>query len=261
MSEEDVRDGLRGAVADEPPLDFDPETVVTEARQQIKRRRSLIAAGVATAAVVVAAVAIPVALGRGGTTQVAQQPTTRISTTTSPTTTEWTSPAQLVSYTADQLRTLSQKMATHLRGTLPEVLPEASKFEYGEFGGEAAGQFFDGQNYVNAPVTFTIDHARYSIFVAVWVPGAPEMSPERVCDTAAYCKQFGEKDGGKLVSKTENTGDQTIVTVYHLRPNGGVIQVAAYNYDMTAAAPKSMPDIKVTIQQLATVATDPALGL
>lgn len=266
MSEEDVRGGLRDAVADEPPLDFDPEALVAQARQQVVRRRSLMAAGAATVVVVLAAVAIPVALGRGsgGTTQVAQPPssTTPVPTTSQPA--QWPPPTVVPAhYTADELRQRSLEMAAHLREAVPTTLPEASDFDYGEFGGEAAGAFADGQMYVNAPVTFTIGGARYSIFVAVWAPGSPDLSPEGVCAASgAYCKQMSEDDGGQVIVKTDDLGDQTILTMYHFRPSGGIVQIAAYNYDMAGnSPPKYEPTIPVTLDQLTRLATDPELGL
>jgi hypothetical protein len=260
MSEEDVRGGLRDAVAEEPPLDFDPEALVAAARQQVVRRRALIAAGVATAVVAVAAVAVPVALGRG-TTYVAQQPSP---TSTSTTPLQWPPSGVVRAHpTADDLRQRSQEMAAHLRETVPAVLPAASDFVYGEFGGEAAGAFSDGQMYVNAPVTFTVGSGRYSLFVAVWAPGAPDLSPTEVCAAGgAYCKQVDVRDGGPIVVKTEDLGDSTIQTMYHFRKSGGVVQIAAYNYDMSGnAPPKYEPAIPVTLDQLMRLATDPDLGL
>jgi hypothetical protein len=263
VSEEDVRGGLQEAVADEPPLDFDPDALVAAARQQVTRRRALMAAGAATVVVVVAAVAIPVALGRN-TTQVAQPPPTSVSTSTSETPVQWppagVTPAH---YTADGLRDRSHQMAAHLREKLPALLPKASKFNYGEFGGEASGAFSDGQMYVNAPVSFDIENGRYSIFVTVWAPGAPEMSPDKVCTASgAYCKEVSKQDGGPIMAKTEDLGDQTISTLYHFRTSGSVVQIAAYNYDMAGnAVPKYQPTIPVTLDQLVRLATDPELGL
>jgi hypothetical protein len=259
MSEEDVRVGLRDAVADEPPLDFDPDALVATARQ-VTRRRALVAAGVATVAVAVAAVAIPGALGRGPT-QVAEQPTVT-SATTAPKPSQWLAqPVEPVEYSPDQLRSRSQEMAGQLRQTVPAVLSDASEFAYGEFGGEASGEFYEGQTSVNAAVSFTVDDARYSIFVTVWVPGGANELLDTVCaGSGAYCKQLGEEDGGPVVATTDDLGDQTISTVYHFRKDGGVVQVAAYNYDMTGT-PKYMPTIPVTLQQLTRLATDPELGL
>lgn len=255
MSEEDVRVGLHDAVADEPPLDFDPDSLVAKARHQATRRRSLMAAGAATVAVVVAAVAIPVMLGRGST-QVGQQPTS------TPMPTERSqSAAQPVVYSADDLRNRSQQMAVHLEQAVPAALPEASDITIGEFGGEASGEFYEGQKAVNAAISFSVDDARYSIAVTVWVPGSATELLDTMCAGGDDCKHLGEQDGGSIVATTELLNDQgTISTVYHFRKNTSVVQIAAYNYDMTGT-PKYMPTIPVTLQQLTTLATDPELGL
>jgi hypothetical protein len=263
VSEEDVRGGLRDAVADEPPLDFDPDAVVAAARQQVTRRRALVAAGVATAVVAVAAVAVPVALGRAGTTQVGQQPPPP-ATTPSATSTPWpTTSVTPAYYTAEDLTTRGTEMAAHLRETVPTVLPSATEFEYGEFGGEAAGAVADGQMYLDAPVEFTIDGERYSLFVTAWAPGAPQITPIAVCaGSGVDCEPLSERAGGPVVLKNEDLGEGMITTLYHFRPSGGVVQIAAYNYDMTSnGPPKYEPSIRVTVDQLARLATDPELGL
>lgn len=258
MSEEDVREGLRDAVAGEPPLEFDPDALVTSARQQVKRRRALLAVGVATVTVVAAAVAVPIALGRGGT-QVGAPPASATATSLSKSTAV---PRPSDDYTAAELRRRGEQMRVHLEEFVPTVLPTASEFDFGEFGGEAAGQFYEGQTSVNAPVSFTVDGARYSILVTVWTPGAPSMSPDTVCDGSGYCERVGDGKLGPMVIKTEDLGDPTILTLYHFRTNGGVVQIAAYNYDMAAAQPPAyMPTVPVTIDQLTTLATDPDLGL
>lgn len=70
MSEQELREGLRAAVADEPPLAFDPDTLMAKAKREVTRRRALFGAGMATTAVLVAAVTVPTLLGppRGGAT-------------------------------------------------------------------------------------------------------------------------------------------------------------------------------------------------
>jgi hypothetical protein len=247
---------LRDAVAEEPPLDFDADELVTRARHQVMRRRALLA-GVATVAVV-AAVTVPVALGRGAA-PVADRPATSIESTTKPAPST-SRPAEPYSYTAEELRRRSQQMASHLLRAVPAALPEASAFDVGEFGGEAAGDFHDGQTYANAPVSFTIAGARYSIFVTAWVPGTQDQSSTTVCDTG--CQQLGETDGGEVVAKTETEGYGIITTVYHFRSNGGIVQIAGYNYDMAGHTQQVyMPTLPMTLDQLARLATDPELGL
>jgi hypothetical protein len=265
VSEEDVRGGLREAVADEPPLDFDPDALVAAARHQAKRRRALVAVGIATAAVAGAAVALPGVLGRESTTRAADQPqppATSITTTTTPL--RWP-PAgvSLVHYTPDELRTRSEQLAGHVQAIVTAALPTASAFDFGEFGGEAAGQFYEGQTGVNATVSFTIGGARYSLVVTVWVPGVDDPSPTILCDRSGTdCQRLGARDGGQLLVTTDDLGDRKITTVSHFRPTGAVVQFAAYNYDVASAGPPTyMPTIPLTIDQLTRLASDPELAL
>ena len=217
MSEEDVREGLRAAVSDEPPLNFDPAVLVTTARQRATRRKALVAVGTATVAIAVAAVAIPATLG-GGTTPAANQPpsTQAPATSTSVPATWPPSDVAAVDYTADQLRARGEEMRGHMKVVVPAVLP-------------------------------------------AWAPGVTELSPTTVCES--QCELLGERDDGTLVAKLENfDAGQKINTVYHFRNNGSIVQIAAYNYDMTGVQ-KVLPTIPVTVDQLTRLAIDPKLGL
>jgi hypothetical protein len=256
MSEEDVRGGLRDAVADEPPLVLDTDALVATARQQTTRRRALIAVGAATVAVVVAAVAIPLALGRGTTTQVGTQPSS--STSAQPVRPE-TVPRK---YGVEELRTRGREMAAHLREVVPVVLPEASRITVDEFGGEATGEFYDGQTNVNTAITFTMNGSRYSMVVSMWVPGTPEALLADLCPVEDPCQLLGMDDGGEVRTRTYNQGEKMITTVYHLRTSGAVVSVAGYNYDLTDDGTQDHPPVgPVTLDQLTALATDPELGL
>jgi len=269
MSEEDVRGGLRDAVAEEPPLDFDPDALVAAARQQVRRRRALMAAGAATVAVAVAAVALPVALGRQSTqVEAGQAPTTTIgSTTTTPTPSriQWpTKDFQPAQWPTDKLRTRGVDMAAHLREVLPAVLPNASEIEVTEFGGEATGQYYEGQTNVNGTVNFTVDGVRYSIVVQAWVPGGANDLVDTACSEGS-CQKIGEQDGGVLMAVDQDLGgfvaDGKISSVYHLRHDGGAVEVAAYNYELAGGPKVTTATIPVSVEQLRSLATDPELGL
>jgi len=261
VSESDVRDGLRGAVADEPPLSFDPDALMTTAEHQAKRRRALVAVGVATVAVAVAAIALPVALGRDAPAQVAEQPSVSSS---APTPVAWpprdVSP---VSYTVPELRQRAEEMRGHLKTAFAEVLPAATAVEVGQFSGEAEGEILDGQRYLNAAVTFTVDGDRYSIMVAVFAPGEVTDPPSVLCAASgAYCRDLGTTDGGPVAAKTEDLEPGTVSTVYHFRQTGAQVYATAYNYDMTSRTPPVYhPTVPVTLDQLERLATDPAFWL
>jgi len=65
MNEQELGTVLRTAVLDEPPLDFEPDRLVTRANRAVKRRRAMWVAGGAVAVLVLVVVAIP-ALSRPG---------------------------------------------------------------------------------------------------------------------------------------------------------------------------------------------------
>jgi hypothetical protein len=258
MSEEDVRGGLRDAVADEPPLVLDTEALVATARQQVTRRRALVAVGAATCAIVVAAVAIPLALGRGTTTttQVGEQPASTAPPQSS------TSEAAPTTYGQKELRARGQEMRAHLKDVLPSVLPEATQVTVGEFGGEATGDFYDGQTNINNAINFTMDGSRFSVVISMWVPEVEETSLADLCTTEDPCQELGTHDGGPVRTRTELNGERMITTVYHFRTSGAVVSAAGYNYDLTGdtgGVSSSTPP--VTLDQLTTLATDPELGL
>ncbi|MDQ3786116.1 MAG: hypothetical protein M3422_02600 [Actinomycetota bacterium] len=251
MSEEDVREGLLDAVADEPPLSLDPDELMATARAQV-RRRALVAVGLATVAVAVAAVAVPIALGRDSTTTVpaATQPSTSATSTAQP---------QPTRYTVADLRQRARELRKHLNRSLPTRLPSALKIIVGEFGGEAEGDFHEGQTSVNATITFSIDGARYSIMVTTWVPGTAPV-PAEVCE--ANCHRLDDQAGGAVYQQTHDMDKGVIETVFHYRDTGAVVSVAAYNYDMTSTVPPVYhPSLPVTRAQLVAIATDPELAL
>jgi hypothetical protein len=266
MSEEDVRGGLVDAVGDEPPLNFDPDVLVATARQQVTRRRALLAVGVTTVAVAVAAVAVPVVLGRTQHTQVGAPPAVVSSTSTAPPTTPsvgWPSRVEPVLYTPDELRVIGDKLRSVLVRKVPQLLPGATAFEFGQFGGEAEGQYYEGQTSVNTHVSFTMKGERYSLYVDVTAPGGVEDGPKTICaSTGADCRQVGVQDGGPLVAKTEVLDESILSTVYHFRVTGGQVLVTAYNYDMASRVPPTyLPVVPVTLDQLTALATDPELTM
>ncbi len=244
MSEEDVRTGLLDAVADEPPLLFDPDELMATARGQV-RRRALVGVGLATVAVAVAAVAVPAALSRDTTLPAATQPRA--------------SSEQPERYSVADLRARARELREHLRATLPVTLSPAAKVVVGEFGGEAEGAFHAGMTSLNAVSTFSIDGARYSIMVTTWVPGTAA-SPAEMC--VANCHRLDNQSGGVLYQQTDDLGKAVIETVFHYRDTGAVVSVSAYNYDMTSTVPttyhRSLP---VTRAQLVAIATDPELAM
>jgi hypothetical protein len=262
MSENEVRDGLHDAVADEPPLSFDPDALMTTARQQVKRRRALVAVGAATVAVAVAAIALPVALGRDTPAQVAEQPSVSSPTPTREAA-EWPPPDVVpVSYTVQELSQRAEEMRGHLTTVFAEVVPAATAVEVGPFSGEAEGQILEGQNYLNAAVTFTFGGERYSAMVAVYAPGAVT-DQSALCGTSSTdCRDLGMTEGGPVAAETDDLQPGTLSIVFHYRRTGAMVYASAYSYDMTGRSqPGDHGTVPITSDQLERLATDPAFAL
>jgi hypothetical protein len=81
VSEQEIREGMLLAVWDEPPLDFDPDTLIRRVEQKKSRRRALVAVGVATAVIAVASFALPGLLPRDRDSQLGSESTTSVPTT------------------------------------------------------------------------------------------------------------------------------------------------------------------------------------
>ncbi|WNV91216.1 hypothetical protein [Umezawaea sp. Da 62-37] len=62
MSEQDLRDSMREALWDEPPLNFDPDSFMERAEKLTKRRRALASVGVVTALLIATVATLPAIL-------------------------------------------------------------------------------------------------------------------------------------------------------------------------------------------------------
>ncbi|MFC0115465.1 hypothetical protein [Kibdelosporangium aridum] len=251
MSEQELRDGLKLAVADEPPMTFDLDELVDTAERIVRRRRALIAVGVSTAAVAVAAVTVPVVLGIGGAPQELPQaaPPTAMTTTTPP----------KASLTVTQLRQRGEELGAHLRAQLPLVVPAAKDITPRPFGGEAEGHFWDGQTYLEGTVLFKLGDVQTAI--AVQVNAEPQVEP---CPS---CRELPQQDGSKVVIRSEtgptgNDPQMKITSAIHYRKDGSATRVSTYNYDpVNGPSGNYQPAVALTDEQLVRLATDPALHL
>ncbi|ONI72973.1 hypothetical protein ALI144C_44220 [Actinosynnema sp. ALI-1.44] len=249
------------AVADEPPMSFDIDELVTTAERAVRRRRALVAVGVSTAAVAVVAVTVPVVLGMSGTSEeipVAAPPPPSAS---APSTPPSAPPSSVTKppLTKQQLTQRGNEMRTYLNTQLPKVAPTAKGVNTLPFGGEAEGAVSDGQAYLDAFVKFKVGTVPTAAAVQV------RNDQEHQCDGS--CQDLPQPDGSKVVIETTNgpAGNNpamTIVSAIHIRKDGTLTRVSAYNYDPTSgSAPVYQPDVALTVDQMVRLATDPTLHL
>lgn len=126
MIEQQLRDGLQAAVTKEPPLGFDPDELVDDARRTAHRRRTALAA--AAAAAIVAAGTIGAVAATGGLGSGTPQRLT---------------PGTTVQ--RESLSQASQRLGDSLVEVLPDVLPQVHDFEVkiaAEKHGKVAGIVF-----------------------------------------------------------------------------------------------------------------------
>lgn len=282
MSEQELRDGLRVAVAAEPALSFDPDALMVRARKEIRRRRALVGAGAATVVVAVTAVAVPTVLGqqRGEITSVAPggAPSgTPTATVTAPPTTSttaqvdipWPPPNVVVPhYTAAQLKQRGSAMQNHLKTQFAKVVPNAKQVLPRQFGGEAEGAVADGQAYLEAFTSFTLNGVRSAVDIYTSAPGTEGPPPTQQCSDGGVtqCDVVKQPDGSAVLVTTQNIDQNlsggVITSVLHYRNNGTVVRAAGYNYDPSGSGSLDrQPAVPVTVAQLTALATDPALGI
>nr|WP_042183699.1 hypothetical protein [Kibdelosporangium sp. MJ126-NF4]CEL15752.1 hypothetical protein [Kibdelosporangium sp. MJ126-NF4]CTQ93678.1 hypothetical protein [Kibdelosporangium sp. MJ126-NF4] len=258
MSEQELREGLRLAVADEPPMDFDLDELVTTAERLVRRRRALVTVGVSTAAVAVVAVTIPVVLGIGGGSveiPVAAPPNQSQTPTATATYT-----AELPPPSEAQLRQRAGELKTYLKTQVPAVVANAKSVVVEDFGGEATGQFSPGQNYLDGFVKFKLG----TVSTAVAVQVRTDQTDEQQCGN---CPELPQQDGSKVKIQLENGGTgndsaMTILTASHFRTDGTITKVTTYNYDPTTQVkPVYQQNVALTQDQLVRLATDPAVHI
>lgn len=247
MSEQELRDGLKSAVATEPPMEFDVDELVAHAERLVRRRRALVAVGLGTAAVAIAAVAVPVALGiAGGPVELP------------PATTPTVQPPPPAS-TVPQLRERGSQMQAYLKDRLPQLVPGAIEITPRPFGGEAQGEVSDGQQYLSGFVQFKLGEVRTAIDVHVQSASA---SKDGLGRNGA---RYQQPDGSEVLIDAGNGGDgnnpdMRLTSATHYRKDGSITRVTTYNYDPTdAAAPKG--SVALNDEQLIALATDPQLHI
>ncbi|MBP2322076.1 hypothetical protein JOF56_002461 [Kibdelosporangium banguiense] len=260
MSEQEFRDGLKLAVADEPPMKFDLDELVDTAERLARRRRALIAVGASTAAVAVTAVMIPVVLGISGGSAELPMAAPPSSAAPFPSSPAKTAPPTKPPLTRDQLITRGTQMQEYLRTQVPVVVPEAKELKIGVFQGEAEGAVADGQKYLGSFATFRLG-AKTAVEIHVQ---NDQENVDRTCDS---CQPRPQQDGSLVVIEQVRTpeGNSTqmrIVSAIHFRNDGTLVRITTYNYDPTSGTePVYQPDVALTVDQITRLATDPALHL
>jgi hypothetical protein len=249
MSEAELRESLRAAVADEPPLHFDPDDLIARAESFRRRRRALVAVGVATFALIGTVLALPGVLAppretvdaaRVLTTTVQPSATTPAAETV-PMTSPVASPAGDVKY-----------LTGYLTKQVPQVVPDAVdvKVDFSDGRKVAAG-------YVTGYVYLFDKRGMTSLTVELFGPPA-KVSRAAFCAPAQCDPSRVQPDGSRVEVATTAGADSepSSTVVAHFRTDGTVVMITGHPYDTGSTSASALP-----VEQLTALATDPMLTL
>ncbi|MCP3799235.1 hypothetical protein NLX83_08195 [Allokutzneria sp. A3M-2-11 16] len=280
MIEKELRDGLRGAVAEEPPLGFDPDEAVTRIGVKVRRRRATFAVAAAVVAVIGGAVAVQqgVGLSRGGDVEFATRPappaTVDPPTTTSRPTTDfqWPVPGLVPSKRLTQAEAEAAERALG-KAALDKFLKQVKGMRNVKampFDAVAAGTGDPGPNVVEGGVEFRDQVGTTATFISVYSSRFVFPHPDRECAEAAAgepCRVSKLADGTALVV-SEHRGQRNpadvVFSATHYRLDGVVVRFSAYTYDPTGSGRPEQPRRErpaLTEKQLTALATDRAFTM
>lgn len=259
MSEADLREGLRAAVGDEPPLDFDADELIRRAQHVRRRRRALVAVAVATLALTGTVLALPGVLDQRRGVDAASGSV--LTTTASPPASQTPAPATTPSSTIEKppattsMAGAKAYLSAYLSKRFPEVAPYAKV---------VSAEVVDiGSGHLYALLSFHDGVGSSRVMVRL-APPSSGMTQERFCDEAGCEGPIRQGDGSTVTSswRTTTLPDPKGVmhTVAHFRLDGSVVEVRAFGYQPPAEG--VLPEkVALTYDQLAALATDPRVEL
>ena len=276
MSEQDLRDCMKQAVWDEPPLDFDPDTFMARAEKLTKRRRALMSVGVATALIIATVATLP-ALWVGSRGDKGVDTADGVTaTTTVPTSANFPWPpngAVRKNHTYEQDQPYLESMwvnfispALQRQGADPNSI--------GVWSPTYQGTGYERDNSVTDVLSGSVSYvgpsgaAQLSTIIAG--VGAWEPSPDKFCSTRkgadTTCTATKRSDGSMVVAvefggKASGPGYYSAYrSVYHYRKDGSVVgmESRANFADPTGYTNSGVP---LTFDQLADLATNQMITL
>ncbi|MET9628242.1 hypothetical protein ABZX92_12340 [Lentzea sp. NPDC006480] len=251
MSEQEIREGMLLAVWDEPPLDFDPDTLIRRVEQKKSRRRALVGVGVATAMIAVASLALPGLLPRDRDSQLGADGQTSSS---APPTEAYDKKLQRIG------DTLVEKLAL----TMPNVKETYSDFRTGGFNYPMPGM-------TSVPMSSQVrkpSDPQFTGYVfltdeigptSLRVEGAKvEFSTKNFCVGSVSCHEIQQKDGSVVTEAefTDGTPEITRAEAVRSFPSGFRVRIASYSYN-PASGLGSRQTVPARVGVLTTLVTDP----
>ncbi|XVV03624.1 hypothetical protein ACQPW3_40995 [Actinosynnema sp. CA-248983] len=250
MSEAELRESLRAAVAEEPPLNFDPDALIARAESFRRRRRALVAVGVATFALIGTVLALPGVLAPPRETIDAA----RVLTTTelpSAAPSAPPSPAASVPLTTVHVEKSVKDLSGYLTNKVADVVPTTVDVKVDFPDVERAPGHLTGFVYLS--------DKRGTARITVELIGPPVAVTRADFCAPARCDPSRIQSDGSWVEVASSTAPQRELfthMVAHFRTDGTVVMVTGHEYDTAKE-----PVLPVTPDQLVALATDPMLTL
>lgn len=269
MSEAELREGLRAAVGDEPPLNFDPDELIQRAQHARRRRRALVAVAVATLALTGTVLSLPgvldprqgidAARGRVLTTTPSPSPTpSSVEAMAAPPTLVQQTPGAPTA-TVDSTKYL----VDYLGARFHEVVPDAKvvKVDFTDTGVVGDPKHAERQKgFITGYVQFIDSGGPSGVVVQLSAPPLL-LTRDQFC-ASVRCGQPKRQDDGSYLEFATIIDPETKLTTHsvaHFRPSGTVVQVNGYNYDPTKGADVVRTEVALSTDQLVLLATDPNL--
>jgi hypothetical protein len=250
VSEQEIREGMLLAVWDEPPLDFDPDTLIRRVEQKKSRRRALVAVGVATAMIAVAAFALPGLLPRDRDSQLASE---NPATTSAPPS---EAPEKRAQRIGDKLAESLGVRMTNLRELYASFVPGRSP-AYAPYQTKAPEWRQDEQEYAGF-VYLTDGIGPTALQVRV---SKKTFSKDGFCGRSTMCQEVEQQDGS-VVHAVEQLYDSPQVQqagVARVFKSGLVVEITAYAYN-PSNGDGQRETVPVRVGVLTELVTDPSIN-
>lgn len=277
MSEQDLREGMKLAVWDEPPLDFDPDSFMARAEQLTKRRRALMSVGVATALIIATVATLPAFLTAG---RDRVEPAGSVSaTSTAPTLSNFPWPPNNNKATLRRSHTFEEDQPHLIQMWVNSLSPSLQRQgvaaasigtwspNFQRTGNERASMVSD---VLVGSVSYTgpTGPALLDVTIAgvgAWAPSPDEMCARTMPDSST-CNEIQRSDGSAVVAVelggTKGKGEfySGVRTVYHYRLDGEVVAMASRAQFVDSAGYENN-GIPLNFTQLTELATNQAITL
>lgn len=269
MIENQLRERLDAAIADEPPLGFDPLTAADDARHATRARRGLLT-GIATTAVAVAAVAVvtvTVADLGGGPSGAGGSTGPSVAATGGPSNGPYVpgpveGPEQFRPTRPGSdphgLGPRAERIAERLVSRLPQVAPGVTAMRPVDFGQQGgAGDYSERDDHVEGMIAFDDADGATALVVKVSTPAAPDRGPCVTRDPGVTCRVVPRPDGSTLLVYD----GPALRSVLHQRLDGSAAEVTVYlSKPLDPSAPRR-DTFPLDEAQLTALATDLELRL